>query len=203
MDNFLSIFISKIPDNLEISDVFPEKRNQEIKNCKSDVVKKERFWAWKILESAVKETTGLKLEDIDISKLDNGKWVSKKLYFSLTHSHGLVAVAVSSKSVGIDIETWTEFENKKYSLENMVKRFLSENELAIYSDAANKRRFLELWTKKEAAFKENPSDDGFYSKNIELDNNKLFTKYDFFDDKEYCLSVCSELKNIMKIYEKK
>lgn len=202
MKDFLTVYISKIPQNLEISKVIPESRNEEIQNCKSDVVQKERYWSWKLLETALAETMKLSVDAANLKKEKSGKWVSDSCYFSLTHSHGLVAVAVSSALVGIDIETWTNFEQKNYNLEKMSKRFLSEEELIRYPDAADKRRFLELWTKKEAAFKENPAEEGFYSKNIELEEKKLFTKYDFLDGSEYCLSVCSELKNKIEILVK-
>lgn len=199
MKDFLSVYISKIPPQVTISTVKPESRNIEIQSCKSQIVKEERFWAWKVLETAITENFDFTIENANLIKTKGGKWISDKLNFSLTHSHGLVAVAISTKPVGIDIETWKNFEKKNYRLESMVKKFLSEEELKQYPDACDKRRFLELWTKKEASFKENPADEGFYSKIIELSEDKLYTKYDFLDDIEYCLSVCSILKQEMQI----
>lgn len=197
MKDFLKVYVSRIPPEVVITDVIPEIRNKEIQNCKSEMVKKERFWAWKVLEESLKKEN-LSIEELNLQKLGNGKWVSDKIYFSLTHSHGMVGVAVSSHPVGVDLETWMDFEKKNYKLENMIKKFCTEEELKKYPDASEKRRFLELWTQKEAAFKENPAEEGFYSKNIELISEKLFTKYDFLEETEYCISVCSVLKDMIK-----
>jgi 4'-phosphopantetheinyl transferase len=72
------------------------------------------------------------------------------LHFSLSHTPGLVAVAVSrSAEVGVDVE----IVNRKMDVRELAEHSFaaSENEhLEALAEPERRRRFLEIWTLKEA-----------------------------------------------------
>lgn len=69
-------------------------------------------YAWNILYDELKKyNIDLTKEDIKINK--NGKpFIDKNIYFNISHSKDLVAIAISDSEVGVDIEYLTRF--KKY-----------------------------------------------------------------------------------------
>ena len=98
----------------------------------------------------------------------------RQLYFNLSHSDGLVTLAISLNSeVGIDIE-------KKRSLDflALAQRFFHPNEFRQLEQAKDnmaETRFFRLWTLKEAVFKAlgYGVGDGIEKLNIDLDCTPL------------------------------
>ncbi len=90
-------------------------------------------------------------KDIIFSVTNQGKPFCKshpEIYFSLSHSGDFLALAVSDREIGIDIEKIREAK------ENLIRRVCSENEIKkIYSSENPDRVFTEIWTKKEAYLK--------------------------------------------------
>ncbi len=68
------------------------------------------------------------------------------LQFSLSHTKGVVACAVSDRPCGLDIE----LENRKVNLA-AARRFFTPREIAYAGNDV--QRFLEVWTRKEALIK--------------------------------------------------
>lgn len=72
--------------------------------------------------------------------------------FNLTHSAGVVAVAVSSdRAVGLDVQEARDIDHR-----GLARRFFSPAERAdieARDDAAGQRRFHQLWARKEAVLK--------------------------------------------------
>lgn len=146
----LDIYIALIPDDIVISDVYPKLRNDEIAGVKNETVKIEKYCVWRLLSSAVQSSLGRSIETFEFDKLPSGKWVSNSFYFSLSHSSGTVAVIISDKPVGIDIQ-----EVKKAN-ESLAKRIMTDEEFSSFSvqDLNQKDTyFTELWAKKEAIYK--------------------------------------------------
>ena len=74
-----------------------------------------------------------------------GKPISKNIYFNISHSHGIVVLATSSKyDVGVDIEV---IRDKKDDL----ARFISNEEE--YQYIKSDKNFFEVWTSKESLSK--------------------------------------------------
>ena len=99
----------------------------------------------------IAELFGFDKKDIVFSVTDMGKPYCKshpEIFFSLSHSDDFLALAVSDREVGIDIEKIREAK------ENLVHRVCSENEIKeIYSSERPDKAFTEIWTKKEAYLK--------------------------------------------------
>lgn len=110
---------------------------------------------------------------------------NRKIYFNVSHTKGLVAVAVSNVSIGIDIELIRDIDPKFCS------RFCSRDEQAyvIPDGELRKIRFFEVWTRKEAIVKQ--SGEGLSMNIAQIDTlncSNLYTaRY------ENCVfSVCGE-----------
>lgn len=75
--------------------------------------------------------------------------VNKDIYFNISHSKDLIALIISDKECGIDIE----YINQDAPL-NISNKILSDNELNIYNKEDNKILYLfKVWTIKEAYYK--------------------------------------------------
>ncbi|MBQ1703581.1 MAG: 4'-phosphopantetheinyl transferase superfamily protein, partial [Oscillospiraceae bacterium] len=150
---FLDVYVALIPDTLELSPVFPTERQVEIERVNNARSKREKYAVWRLLEKALSRSLGLGIEELSFKKRRDGKWTADGIEFSLTHSKGACAVAVSSRPVGIDIENADDFISR-YSdgdkLRSLSRRVSTVSEL---KEAADPEAFLRLWTKKEAIFK--------------------------------------------------
>jgi len=122
-------------------------RLEEIERCKSEKVRNQKFFAWKLLEYAVSFVYNKDIADCEIYK-DGDKWKCDDFYLSISHTNNVVAVAVSSSRVGIDIEKKdvARFDNIR------ADKFLSEEEKSMFPslDGITKNK---LWALKEAIFK--------------------------------------------------
>lgn len=70
------------------------------------------------------------------------------IHFSISHCQKAIAVAISDKSVGIDVESLRKVD------ESLVRRTMNPTEVAmIETDVNPTREFIRLWTRKEAVLK--------------------------------------------------
>ncbi|MDY2880561.1 MAG: 4'-phosphopantetheinyl transferase superfamily protein [Candidatus Borkfalkiaceae bacterium] len=109
----------------------------------------EREKSHEMLFHILKTYRGLTAEERDLTFNENGKpsLGADYPYFSITHTTGLVMVALSDRPVGIDAE---KTGRKLSGYRALTERFFAEEErLKIGSDFD----FLAVWTKKESAVK--------------------------------------------------
>lgn len=185
----VKVYIARIPDFVEIGEVFPFERNIEIQACKNKEKKKEKYCAWKLLELALKTELNEDIKNIKFAKDKNGKWECDKCYFSLSHSACVVAVAISYESVGVDIEKNRAIKTPIY------KKILSDSEMQEMGKAENKNEYLiKKWTQKESVFKEQEKQE-YNLKKADTKNSKTFTILQ--NNSEYFVSVAT--KNLDKI----
>lgn len=152
------IYFSKIPQNILISEVIPAERNHEILGVHNEDLRLEKYWGWKTLEYALFRSFGYKLADLVFSKSKNGKWLCDKCFFSISHSNGYVAVAVSNREVGIDMEEKTAFREKctdEAFLKGIEARIVSRKD----ASSQTPMELLKLWTQKESLFKRKSKKD--------------------------------------------
>ncbi len=99
----------------------------------------------------ISEEYAIAKSEIIFSVTDRGKPYCKShpyIYFSLSHSGEFVALAISDKEIGIDIE------KLRPAKENLVNRVCSQNEIDAITFSENPHiKFTEIWTKKEAYLK--------------------------------------------------
>lgn len=92
------------------------------------------------------------VEEMPLFEIDtNGKPFLKgnpHLFFSLSHCKEAIAVAVDSKPIGIDVESFREYSSA------LLQRTMNEGEQQIIQAAPNPaEQFIHFWTQKEAVLK--------------------------------------------------
>ena len=124
-----------------------------------------------------------------------GKPYLKDIYFSISHSHNMIALIISNEECGIDIE----YIDKDRNYDLLSKKILSDNEYDIYINELQKEEyFITCWTKKEA-FLKSLGTGIIKSKLSEVDENINSLKIVDGNNKEYIISIYSkESFNIKK-----
>ncbi len=144
------LYLAEIPELVNIEKVVPTEREKEINECSNAKIKSEKYCVWKLLERALHDSTGVKPDLTALKRGDNGKWYGLSKEFSLSHSNGVVAVAVSDKPVGVDVQFVKEINH------STVSKILSKQELEeleILPKQERTAKIIEIWAKKESDFK--------------------------------------------------
>ena len=194
---FTDVYVADIVEQIDLTNVYPSERQQEIERVNNPKLKRQKWCSWKLLEYALKHSFGLKIDQCSFVKNDNGKWSTDKCEFSMSHCDGAVAVAVSEKNVGVDIES-----NRSFSCERIARKILAEKEKLIYEQLSDEERhdfLLEKWTAKESLFKR---DGGkvFVPEKYDTTINDVYSEKIKLKESEYQLSVASDDIDGIKIY---
>ncbi len=135
-------------DDVPQSTPMPILRQIEVDEIKNSAVRQEKTNSWNLLCFAIADCFNLNPACVKFYKNDFGKWCTDDFYFSISHTQGAVAVAVSSIPCGIDIEKISHFSQKCQDVnfaQNLAKRinhtFTTDIDL------------LKCWTKRESTYK--------------------------------------------------
>ena len=184
--NKVLVYVASIPKNLTVEEVYHKERQIEIESVSSDEVKKEKYFVWKLLLFAIQKLLGDREDRISFAKKESGKWACDRCEFSLSHSKGVVCVAVSSFPVGVDIE---KVEKPKRDIS---RKILSNEELEKFESLEQKERdrfLISRWTNKESIFK--MKDNKTYSfEELKSYGDDVFQKFIEVNGEEFSLSVC-------------
>lgn len=183
----LDVYVAPIPQNVRIEKVYPEARYEEIRSCASEKVRIQKYLVWKLLESAIANSFGLDFNSLDFKKDKSGKWSCGKVEFSLSHSANAVAVAVSDKEVGVDIELV-----RNIPCEKLAQKILTPNERTVFGTLDKSERdgyILEKWTRKESLYKR--SGICAFSQ-ADVDGQAFLTQNIEIQSEKYVLSVCAQ-----------
>ena len=164
-------YLAQIPSG-EIKPVYPDARQAEIENTKNEKVKREKYYVWRLLEYAISDIYGKSITELEFTKLESGRWSTPFCEFSLSHTDGVVAVAISQTPVGIDVELL-----KPSVSEKTAARIMSDGEYGKYQTLTSpekERFFFEVWTKKEAIFKSLHQQN--FIPSHDYSDNKILTK---------------------------
>ena len=112
---------------------------------------REHTSAYSLLDKMLKKHG---VSEYEISKNENGKPYIEgaSVHFSISHTDGLCAVAVSDGEIGIDCEKIDSAYKSR--VDNFSKKYFTvseQNEIAGSEDTLAK--FFEIWTRKEAYIK--------------------------------------------------
>lgn len=146
---FVNLYIASLT-NLTIGPVYPEARQAQLDSTQNEKARLQRYAVWKLLQYAVEHSLGLPFQSLTL-ECDGSKWTCKECFFSLSHCDGAVAVAVSDKPVGVDIEP----AGRQIS-PGIARKILTEGELSVHNalPEENQRPYLlEKWCIKESLFK--------------------------------------------------
>ena len=192
------VYTFAIPENFEYTTLYPQERDEEVSAVANPKVRAEKYFAWKLLEYALMRTFGFKIKDLKFTKSPEGKWLCDKCYFSISHSHSLVAVALSKKPIGIDCEL---IKKPKTDAIERVLTSAERDSLTYCNDEEKTEQLLTVWSKKESLFKCNGTGK-FYPANVETTKGSFAKKTIVAFDKEYVLTTCSEYYKTVRYFEK-
>lgn len=110
-----------------------------------------------LLKRILSEKTGMDIQQVKFDKYNFGKLSCPQvpdLHFSLSHTDDAFVLAFSAAgAIGVDIESL----NRKLSIEKLESLLFTENELkgfrSITDTFEKQRKFIDVWTKKEAITK--------------------------------------------------
>lgn len=194
---FADVYIARLPQDAPIGELACKERIDEINACTNEAIKREKYFAFRLLCHAFARSFGLGEAEIPFKKESCGGWSAGKYFLSISHSQNALAVAVSRAPVGVDIE-------RVYAprAEEMARRFLTERELALFEAAEQSKReevWIKLWTAKEAAFKAKQKP---YFKPAETDSTKenVYTDLLSFGGELYAWSVAAEKGAMVRVF---
>lgn len=119
-------------------------------NQKKGIPRLERATGMLLLNDALAR---LGIKDYRVDVLHSGKPVLRgsTLHFSISHSKGLCAMALSDAPVGIDLQDTEAFD--RIELLRFASRFLSPDEHSVFLEEPTKEQLCRIWTRKEALAK--------------------------------------------------
>ncbi len=180
----LNVYYAWIQQDMPVQNVYPKERMKYIDKCTNQTLKTQRYAVWKLLEYALKDSFGLQFDKLKFKLEKSGRWVCDNFCFSLSHTKGAVAVAVSKNKVGVDIEIV-----KAPVSGGIFEKVLTPSEaehICTLPESEKNQYFITKWTQKESAFKES-GESVFSPAEIQVSNVKSFV-LEHGDDK-YCLSA--------------
>ncbi|HOC98009.1 MAG TPA: 4'-phosphopantetheinyl transferase superfamily protein [Bacilli bacterium] len=167
----LEKYLKKLPSNFL----------DQVNKYKEDDQRRRSFFSWYLLYLKLVERK-LNVSDLKVVFNENGKPLIEGINFNISHSHNLVAVAISSHEVGIDLELVEEKNN-----ERIAKKIMNEEEYQKY--LKNKEYFYKVWTEKEAYLKRRGlALDFALNKDYKIEDVVSYYIQDE-DDNDYYLSV--------------
>ncbi len=193
MANIFVYYSALNETNIE-DELYPKERMDEIKQCRSEKVRLEKYQVWHLLEYAMNDALNLDIDNCKFTKLPIGKWICDKCKFSLTHTNGLVAVAVGDADIGIDAEL------KRTLHTGIEKKILTARELVKFAslpDTQKNKYLIEKWCAKEAIFKSREQRALMPTLiETELCNTQLYNVE--IDGKDYVIAVAADGDTVMR-----
>ncbi len=188
--SLLHVYLMRVDPDVSVTPVIPAAREEEIQSARG-ALKIQRYTAWKALEIGISHAFGRPISELSFHKTPEGRWSAEEYGISLSHAEDLVAVAVSDRAVGVDLESIEHFayRHAAEAPEKFAHRFFTEKELALYQ-APSHEQMLSIWTKKESIFKHRGTGH-FEPQSIDSTAFRTATRA-FTLDKHYLLSVCAE-----------
>lgn len=189
-------------DSTEI-EIFLQKCNKSelnyIEKIKNDKKRKQTIIGKMLLDILLKDEYNINYFNTNIKYNKNGKPFidNSNIFFNISHSHDFVACIVSDNEIGIDIE------KTKLLDENIINLFSSnsEKEAILASKKSYNKKFLQLYSLKEAYLKMN----GDIISNINYVNFFYQNRKWYCSDKNVKLKLINDVKDyvIAICYKKK
>lgn len=192
--SLVDVYISEIPPiSEELLPISDQARLDEVAKVTNLTTKREKIYVWNVLEYALKNSLDLDIDKINISKNENGKLKCQGCEISISHSKGLVAVAIGHIPVGIDIESSLNTNP------SIMDKILTDTERSVMLNKLDSNRLLTyLWTRKESIFKRLDQKE-FNPKAIDTTVEKVKTFEVPFKD-NYILSVSNAFIDKVEFY---
>ena len=168
-----------------------KRRLEKIKKSTNQLFIKEQLGSNLLLNDILENNYFKDINLLEYVYNESGKPYLKddNLYFSLSHSNGIVALTVSKEEIGLDIELIKPVKD------SVAKRIMNDREYNIYSSLDKNKKiiyFYEVWTSKEAYVKKLGTTISLNPSNIEIDEDILIKRI-IIDNNEYMLAVTNSM----------
>ena len=173
---------NNLSTDLSLYENIDKNRLEKINKSSNILFKKEQLGSSILLNDILENYFFMDTTKVEYIYNEFGKPYIKdsNLYFSLSHSNGVIALAVSKEEIGLDIELIKDVKD------NLAHKVMNEAEYNIYKGLSKTDKisyFYEVWTSKEAYVKKlgsaltlNPSniniDSDVILKNINISNSQ-------------------------------
>ena len=191
------IYFFEIKENFNpLSLPFFEKTFSKERLKKPALLPEKKYVASLLGEAIVKNVTAKKFntsaKNIIIEKTKTGKPYLKDFpdfYFNVSHSENAVAIAVSDKEIGIDIEFL-----RKPNLKVAERFFTKDEQEYIRTNPNQNTAFFEIWTKKESYYKYIGTGLNASIKKLSVFDSALNAHIETFIKNNVVFSVCTQAK---------
>ena len=162
---------NNLSTDLSLYDNIDKNRLEKIKKSSNNLFKKEQLGSSILLNDILENYFFMDTTKVEYIYNEFGKPYIKdsNLYFSLSHSNGVIALAVSKEEIGLDIELIKDVKD------NLAHKVMNEAEYNIYKGLSKTDKisyFYEVWTSKEAYVKKLGSALTLNPSNINISNSQ-------------------------------
>lgn len=192
------VYVAKLPKESFSEPLLCIERQREVDGISNEKAQREKYYVWRLLEYAIKNSLGADASRLCFTKGKNRKWSCDGFEFSLSHSGDALAVAISDMAVGIDVE-----KIRVRKAERMAEYMLTQDERGEYKSINVNERdewLIGKWCAKEAIFKSQNKDVFSPSK---IETSEFFCEQRSFEIEceKYILAVASDKFQDVKIFE--
>lgn len=168
-----------------------KRRLERIKKSKNTLFIKEQLGSHLLLTDVLENTYFQEIDKIEYIYNESGKPYIKdsSLYFSLSHSNGIIALTVSKEEIGLDIEL---IKDVKDTLSRRIMNDLEYNTYQSLNKESKKIYFFEVWTSKEAYIKKLGTSITLNPSNISIEEDVLLKKINISSN-EYMIALTNAL----------
>lgn len=172
-----------------------KRRLEKIKKSKNTLVIKEQLGSHLLLTDVLENTYFQEIDKIEYIYNESGKPYIKdsSLYFSLSHSNGIIALTVSKEEIGLDIEL---IKDVKDTLSRRIMNDLEYNTYQSLNKESKKIYFFEVWTSKEAYIKKLGTSITLNPSNISIEEDVLLKKINISSN-EYMIALTNAMSIIV------
>lgn len=194
----IDVYVAVLPKSEAGAPLSCSERQKEIDALRNERVRREKYYVWRLLEYAIKNSLGADASRLCFTKGKNERWSCEGFEFSLSHSGSALAVAISDKAVGVDVE-----RIRVRRAERMAEYILTSRELCEYeilSDEEKEEWLIHKWCEKEAIFKS--WDKEFFSPSkIETADFFCVSRSFELSGERYILSVAADSCDEIRIFD--
>lgn len=172
-----------------------KRRLERIKKSKNTLFIKEQLGSHLLLTDVLENTYFQEIDKIEYIYNESGKPYIKdsSLYFSLSHSNGIIALTVSKEEIGLDIEL---IKDVKDTLSRRIMNDLEYNTYQSLNKESKKIYFFEVWTSKEAYIKKLGTSITLNPSNISIEEDVLLKKINISSN-EYMIALTNAMSIIV------
>jgi 4'-phosphopantetheinyl transferase len=169
-------------------------KQEKIRKLKYSIDKKLSLCAELIVRHDIYKELGITNNAIEFKTGVYGKpylYGNREYEFNISHTRNAIAVAVSDKAVGLDIESIRVPDMR------IANKFFSKDEMAYITGAerGSDTAFYEIWTKKEAYIKNRGGGLAIPLSSFNVFDSRIREKVDTLTMNNYIVSLCSDYYN--------